>query len=418
MVSPIFKSPFSRFIFALLIFLQWIQICSALVRGDSICKHSICVSATLEGDTVTYEMTSLAKSIGWMALGFGPHMSHTHSVIMWRNEDGTTTLSQRYASGYHEPKLENAPPRVATIVEPRTLINLQADSTTYAFQIPANHSLLQSENPSESLVFAYSLVLPDKAPDATLAKHKRVQVGYLTFDVTKEFVLPTPERLTRPISTANDLNRVEKVIVLHAFCVSLGFLVLLPAGSLIGRLGRSFTPKWFKAHWVSNMVLALPVITLGVLLGPVIVYIKPTFRIHLANAHEICGVILLFLYYAQVLLGRYIHEQRNKLAEIGPITRPHPPLNILHICFGVSIIGLAFFQVRSGLQWWETLTGRPPITPWAYPLWHVWIVLLPLAYFGGYVLLPRQLTLERESYIRLSRSESENPESSHLVEEE
>ena len=49
-------------------------------------------------------------------------MSHTHSVIMWRNQDGTTTLSQRYASGYHEPKLENAPPRVATIVEPSALV--------------------------------------------------------------------------------------------------------------------------------------------------------------------------------------------------------------------------------------------------------------------------------------------------------
>jgi hypothetical protein len=55
-------------------------------------------------------------------------MSHTHSVIMWRNQDGTTTLSQRYASGYHEPKLENAPPRVATIVEPSTLV---VSSTVY-----------------------------------------------------------------------------------------------------------------------------------------------------------------------------------------------------------------------------------------------------------------------------------------------
>jgi len=107
------------------------------------------------------------------------------------------------------------------------------------------------------------------------------------------------------------------------------------------------------------------------------------------------------------------------LAEIGPITRPHPPLNILHICFGVSIIGLAFFQVRSGLQWWETLTGRPPITPWAYPLWHVWIVLLPLAYFGGYVLLPRQLRIEGESYISLLNSVAEaDAQSSHLLQEE
>jgi uncharacterized membrane protein YozB (DUF420 family) len=401
------RNPLSRFIFTLLILLQWIQISSALLRGDSVCKDSICVSATLEGDTITYETTALTKSIGWIALGFGAHMTRTHSVIMWHNQDGTTTLSQRYTRGYFEPKLEVAPPRVATIVEPSTTVSRPPNSTTYAFQIPANHSHLQSDNPSESMVFAYSFVRPDKAPDATLRQHRRV--GYFTFDLTK--VLDTPTRPTKP--STDPLNAIEKVIILHAFCVSLGFLVLLPAGSLIARCGRSFTPRWFKAHWISNMALALPVITLGVLLGPVIVYIKPTFRIHLANAHEICGVILFSLYCAQVMLGRYIHERRNRLARIGPITRPHPPLNILHICLGISIIGLAFFQVRSGLQWWETLTGRPPITPWAYPLWRIWIVLLPLTYFGGYVFLPYQLRLERGSYIPLPAAEA-----SQLQEEE
>jgi len=55
-------------------------------------------------------------------------MTHTHSVIMWHNQDGTTTLSQRYASGYIEPKPENAPPRVATIVKPSTLV---VSSTEY-----------------------------------------------------------------------------------------------------------------------------------------------------------------------------------------------------------------------------------------------------------------------------------------------
>jgi hypothetical protein len=49
-------------------------------------------------------------------------MIHTHSVIMWHNQDGTTTLSQRYATGYHEPKLEEVPPRVATIAKPSTLV--------------------------------------------------------------------------------------------------------------------------------------------------------------------------------------------------------------------------------------------------------------------------------------------------------
>lgn len=347
-------------------------------------------------------------------------MASTHSVIMWRNQDGTTTLSQRYASGYRQPRLEISPPRVATIVEPSNLVNRPANSTTFAFQISANNSLLQSTNPSEALIFSYSFKLPDKAPDANLKRHKGV--GYLTFDLTKEFVHPfqlAGNTTTRP-TESGPFNTNEKVIILHASLVSFGFLVLLPAGSLIGRWGRVFTPKWFKVHWITNMVFALPIITLGALLGPVVIYTKRSYRIHLANPHEVCGVILLFLYYAQVMLGRYIHKQRNKLAEMGPITRPHPPLNIFHIFLGVSIIGLAFFQVRSGMQWWETLTRRPPITPWAHSLWQAWIVMLPVAYFGGYVLLPYQMRLEREAtYVRLPNAAADaNAQSSQLLQEE
>lgn len=47
--------------------------------------------------------------------------------------------------------------------------------------------------------------------------------------------------------------------------------------------------------------------------------------------------------------------------------------------------------------------------------------LLPLAYFGGYALLPRQLRLERENYIPLpnavARAEA-NAQSYHLLQEE
>ena len=44
--------------------------------------------------------------------------------------------------------------------------------------------------------------------------------------------------------------------------------------------------------------------------------------------------------------------------------------------------------------------------------------LLPLAYFGGYVLLPRQLRLEKESSVRLPTEPEANVESSHLLQEE
>ena len=46
-------------------------------------------------------------------------MINTHSVIMWNNEDGSTTLSQRYASRYAEPRPVSDPPRVATVAEPK-----------------------------------------------------------------------------------------------------------------------------------------------------------------------------------------------------------------------------------------------------------------------------------------------------------
>ncbi|KDR73470.1 hypothetical protein GALMADRAFT_251147 [Galerina marginata CBS 339.88] len=407
-----------RVFLPLLVLLHWLPSTLAL-KGDSACRRDVCVTAMVEGDMVNYEVTGLRQPMGWLALGFGKQMINTHSVIMWMNDDGTTTLSQRYTTGFREPRPVSDPPRVASLVEPKSMTR-PAQSTTFAFQMPLNRSLVASADPREAMVYAYSRDRPDKDAASTLSKHR--SVGYFSLDLTKELpstgmMMPKPP--SKPAMGTNVYKRLEKLIILHGSLVSLGFLVVLPAGSLIGRWGRSFTPKWFKAHWISNMAIALPVITLGVLLGPAVVYSKESFRIHFANAHEIYGMVLLFIYYAQVLLGRYIHKRRLQLAQLGPITRPHPPLNILHIALGVSIIALAFFQVRSGLEWWETLTGRGPITSWALPLWKAWIVVLPVAYFAGYALLPRQLRLEREAaYAPLAVASSDRDDRSHLLAED
>ena len=48
--------------------------------------------------------------------GFGAHMTNTPMVVMWKNDDGTTTLSQRYTTGYNEPQVVSDPPRIATVV--------------------------------------------------------------------------------------------------------------------------------------------------------------------------------------------------------------------------------------------------------------------------------------------------------------
>lgn len=45
-------------------------------------------------------------------------MDHTHMVLVWPNDDGTITLSQRFALGHHEPGLVANPPRVAKLIDP------------------------------------------------------------------------------------------------------------------------------------------------------------------------------------------------------------------------------------------------------------------------------------------------------------
>ena len=182
--------------------------------------------------------------------------------------------------------------------------------------MPTNSSFLASANPVEPLIFAYSVQRPDKDPASHIARHQRV--GHFKLDFSKDFVrvgaVSTNTNTNTGLSTSTSTQaaatatlatphstvyqgsnmaykRVEKLIILHGFLVSLGFLVLLPAGSLIGRWGRAFTPKWFRAHWLANMAVAGPVITLGVLLGPAIVYNKESFRIHFANAHEVRPIL-------------------------------------------------------------------------------------------------------------------------------
>jgi hypothetical protein len=114
--------------------------------------------------------------------------------------------------------------------------------------------------------------------------------GVMMLNFSKEFVTSsTPkEPLLLPVETkAKGYSRVENLIRLHAFLVSFGFLVLLPLGALVARYSRVFKVKWFPYHWKINFYIAGPVITVGVLLGPIIVFSKERYRIHFANGHEV-----------------------------------------------------------------------------------------------------------------------------------
>lgn len=181
-----------------------------------------------------------------------------------------------------------------------------ASETTFAFQIPANSTLFSSTDSRKPYIFAFSTFPPEgQGASSRLSVHR--QVGFITLDITKDFSPPSSDSPSLPPSnypkpnpnpkpnkqgtitqgTNQHYSRMEKLIILHGFFASLGFLVILPAGSLVARYSRAFTMSWFKYHWKTNFLIAGPVITFGVALGPVIVQSKKSYRTHFANAHEV-----------------------------------------------------------------------------------------------------------------------------------
>jgi hypothetical protein len=59
---------------------------------------------------------------------------------------------------------------------------------------------------------------------------------------------------------------------------------------------------------------------------------------------QICGLVLLAMYYIQVWLGRHIHHQRFTKSSAHPIP------NVIHVALGLVTIGSAVFQVRCILR--------------------------------------------------------------------
>lgn len=166
-------------------------------------------------------------------------------------------------------------------------------SQVLAFDVPTNNDTVQH------IIWAYSMVRPDSDPNSRLEQH--AAVGKITLDLTKEITpyassspaIPEASKVPAPETTLEDttttvptsLARHEKLIIAHAILVTLGFMILLPLGALIARWARTISHHWLKAHWVINMVIALPIITVGWALGALAVADQGT--AHLRDAHMV-----------------------------------------------------------------------------------------------------------------------------------
>jgi len=116
----------------------------------------------------------------------------------------------------------------------------------------------------------------------------------------------------------------------------------------------------------------------------------------------------------QCLLGAFIHYVKKK----DRVRRP--PQNYFHAVFGLLVITLALYQVRSGYNTeWPTTTGREPLPAGVDIIYWIWVVvchfltkmrysvlhadsgnfqkLLPVSYGIGLAFLPKQFRSEKKA---------------------
>ncbi|PPQ97336.1 hypothetical protein CVT26_006570 [Gymnopilus dilepis] len=365
----------------------WQTMCVSAVVNDSV------VECDKDSKGLQDVMTSTSNKVGWMAVflvthvvlfvrGFGRAMGNSPMIVIWPNSDGSITLSQRYSHGHSTPTVDPNPPRVAQLSQPYTTTS--GSTPQLAFTIPF------SQNDTKPFViWAYSSKNPgSSSTDARFNEHD--DKGEWQFDLSRPLNSSSTAAGALPSFPPQPLYSYQRLIIAHAIFCILGFLLFLPAGSLIARYLRVFNPVWFKLHWIMQFAIAAPTIVIGVSLG--IAAVQEAGALHFGDSHRKYGIGILVLYLAQCALGAFIHFVKNKNR-----TR-RPPQNYLHGLVGLITIGVAMYQVYNGLHSeWQNTTGRGPLSTTIIVIFWLWSIGLFLAYMAGLSLLPRHFRQERAS---------------------
>ncbi|KAH9029949.1 hypothetical protein EDB85DRAFT_1866835 [Lactarius pseudohatsudake] len=127
----------------------------------------------------------------------------------------------------------------------------------------------------------------------------------------------------------------------HGLLAGISFLVVLPAGVLIARYTRTFTNRWFHAHWIVNFFVGCPLILAAWVLGKK----AHNFGHASLTPHGKRGLFVIGLYIAQLVLGLVIHYIHIPFPSLGH----RPPQNFFHAVQGLVILGLANYQVYDGI---------------------------------------------------------------------
>lgn len=263
------------------------------------------------------ELTSL-NQLGWMAMGFGGVMANTSMVIVWPDSDGSIVVSQRKAPGEVEPSPDPAPPRgIVTLLTQSIDVSIDLHIQAILFVDHSSHQITASSpvvsftvasnsDTTEDLIWAYGFTPVDSSdPNTHLLQHQ--DAGNFTLDLTKDFVPTSTSGTTSPPSSTSQSPsqtsgadkssggsnvgvdhspRYRALMLAHAALSALGFTLLLPLAGLVARWGRVYTPHWYKTHWMLNVVLGMPIITIGFILAPLAAAERGA--THLQDAHQVC----------------------------------------------------------------------------------------------------------------------------------
>lgn len=129
------------------------------------------------------------------------------------------------------------------------------------------------------------------SPDPHTTIYGHYAAGMLLLNLEKDIVTSPEGSLDDTTSSpviSQDLlfySTHELIVLAHGFLITIGMLVLLPAGALVARWARTYSEKWFKIHKTLNYVIALPIILGGWTLGPFAVFnARAT---HFMDAHQV-----------------------------------------------------------------------------------------------------------------------------------
>jgi len=202
-------------------------------------------------------------------------------------------------------------------------------------------------------------------------------------------------------------------LVAHGIVSAIGYLVLLPLGILLARYTRTFTNKWFHAHWFVQTIVSGPLIIASFALARHATTQAGTG--HFNDTHKKWGLAIFILYWIQVAFGAFIHFVKPR---VGLRIVRRPIQNYLHAILGLLILAASFYQVRYGYRVeWPLQAGRGKVGNGANIVWWIWVFLIPVVYFAGVaLLLRRQYRQEAERQgksVPTATSSGENMDMNH-----